>query len=548
MARLADSRMNQRVAVRAEGGKEADPTTAALLLDEWLDDAGRQAAAATTASATAQSSPSWVDELRTLCLLANTCLLHHRHPDPATPTAAVAGCYYLKGLAVRGQLCLRPHTPREKRRLAAHNLSHARAVLQPALAVREPAWQARVASVHARLLAALGRGGEAVGVLREAVAAMEGGGGEGSSGLARAFLLLEMTQLGYYDRLGAAVGAEEEAEACCRRALAELQLGGDGGGLDEEEEEGMMDMDDAGAESGGHQPAAAAAAAASPLRAALIATAALRLADVLLVRATTAGMTALAEEALALCRLSLRHAAPAHAGALGAYMAHALALLGSEGEAARAEVEGEVQRARRRGGVGQTVTMTTSSLLSLGGVNAWQLPATGAAGGGVTAAEAAAAAAVAGGLNRDVELKGAAAPGMELPPTITALGILTNHQQQPPLPSLPLPSLPAASPRVVEEEKSEQPPSPTRARPIPTTEEEMDVDGVVVGAVDDDTMSYHTNTPSSVVVAAAGGHHHQHHHHGDAGAPPAPKRTRLSYYPFHQLKPRVMLPCWVGAK
>jgi hypothetical protein len=543
--------MNQRVA--AHGENEADPTSAALLLDAWLDDAGRQASA-TTATATAQSSPSWVDELRTLCLLANTCLLHHRHAEPAstpTPTAAAAGCYYLKGLAVRGQLCLRPHIPREKRRLAAHNLSHARAVLQPALAALEPAWQARVASVHARLLAALGRGGEAGGVLREAVAAMKGGRGEGSSGLARAFLLLEMTQLGYYDRLGAAVGAEE-AEACCRRALAELQLGGDGGGLDEEEEEGMMDVDDAGAEGGGHQPpaaaAAVAAAAASPLRAALIATAAFRLADLLLVRATTAGMTALAEEALALCRLSLRHAAPAHAAALGAYMAHALALLGSEGEEARAEVEGEVQRARRRGGVGQTVTTTTSSLLSLGGADAWQLPATGAAGGGVTAAEAAAAAAaVAGGLNRGVELKGAAAPGMELPPTITALGILTNHQQQPPLPSLPLPSLPAASPRVVEEEKSEQPPSPTRARPIPITEEEMDVDGVVVGAVDDDTMSYHTNTPSSVVVAA-GGHHHHHHGQNDAGAPPAPKRTRLSYYPFHQLKPRVTLPCWVGAK
>lgn len=464
---------------------EHDPSNRARLLNAWLEDAGREAAGAAAASPLQVSSTAaWVDELRTLCLLANTCLLRQGCANPSPIAAA-----YLKALAVRGQLCLRPAVRREKRRSAARNLAHAKATLRTTLLALGPVWQARIARVHARLLCALGgeaERAEALAVLREGVAAFEVKEEEEGTHEARALLLLELTQVGYYDGVWRGM-MEGEAEALCRKALKALLQQSDA--MEVLEEEGD-------ATSGGG------------MRAALLATAAFRVADLVLVQAEAAVAVG---EALGYLRTSLRHAAPAHFTALEAYMAHALMLSGRQdgrGEA-RGELEGERKRRAcmvREGGEKASVS---SSLLSLDEVAWWQLPSSLAA---------------AGGRKSDAEtIKGTGAPGMKRPPTNPTLGVLINNNRQP-----------------------QQSQSSSVLRVIPTSEEKEGEQMEV--AEDDDAaaavrVNEHPPPPSSTVVASA--------HRGrlTLSTPPAPKRTRLasSYYPFHhqlQLQPRVTLPCW----
>lgn len=185
-----------------------------VLLDQWLQEAGREAGASVAVAASNDPIPyPGTDGLRTLCILSKACLAPTSSPGP---DAILACSTYLKTLIVRGQLSLRPGTSKGKRTLALKNLQAAMEAFPLALSstADSPAvWRVHLVLVYARLTRSVGQQEKALRVLHgEAEKLIAAGIQQGSSSslsseeanvlLAEAYLLLEYTQWLYYDQWG----------------------------------------------------------------------------------------------------------------------------------------------------------------------------------------------------------------------------------------------------------------------------------------------------------------------------------------------------------
>lgn len=344
-------------------------------VDAWLQEMGRVAFATAAPSSpwSFRHSSSWPAEaaatesypplpgpglqgLKTLCILAKGSIPFLQKQEqqrqlslssspssspPSSPssssttTDSVATRMYLKTLAVHGQFSLRPGNLRSKQETVVKKIIDALSKHQEA-ALHVPDWTARLLLVAGRLLCSLGRRSNAVALLQIQLPLLEAS--SMAAPLAIAYLWLQYTQWAYYDQ-GAWMDKprEEQREAAakvevaCRQALMLLH------------EAGVMvrfPSFTSFPSSLCSSSLPSSSQRVSLYTKALVATASFRLADLLLERGAAA-------DALELCRISLRNAAPVHFPTLAVYLAAALQALGQGGKT-EAAIEVRMEKKLRR--------------------------------------------------------------------------------------------------------------------------------------------------------------------------------------------------------